>query len=1037
MSLNEFDKRTRLRRALAVGASAAALMAWAAPAFAQDADEDGDAVVEAAAEDDSEDGGEDDGEILVTGSRIANVGMNAPTPVTSVETEELTALSPTTLISAISQLPQFYGNTSSDVRSGFFSSPGSGNLNLRGLNTGGSGRTLTLLDGRRVVPATGFGSVDINILPQALIRRVETVTGGASAAYGTDAVAGAVNFILDTDYTGWQASAQVGTTDEGDHDNFQLSGAFGTNLAEGVHLLISADYYHADRVLGYPRDWYQGWSLINNPAATAANPNETRYLSLPNVVSSIATFGGLINSGVPTTSALYRRYFRPDGTLAPFVLGVGSATSAHSIANGGSGDDNTAEMAVLAPEAQRASGFVYLDVDATPNLNIYVQGLAGQSMIDQPDHGGRFANVAGIDTRITIYRENAFLPAAVRQIMVNENLSSFQMNVVGERAGLGRDTRMRQDNRTYSGTVGFKYEVPAGLLHGWRVDGYAQYGTADNRGYQQGVLLDRIAAAVDAVVDPATGNIVCRAALVNPAKWGDCVPLNLFGTGNASDAAIDYATKFTPGEQITSPLFFQPDEYASGQTVSFTSGLGKVYNTNTTQILADLSASGTVWEGWAGPISAAFGVSYREERIEQIVYDPSNPSSDPSIRPAAGDPALRGVPTYTATRSSMVQNSTVANVHGSYDVKEAFTEWQSPLLRNLPLVDELTLLAAARYAEYTGSGGVWSWKVGADWQVYDDLRLRGTVSRDVRAATLLERFNQTGGVGTVTRDPAFPNDGTQTFSSRTGGNPALDPEVSTTYTFGGVFQPGWLPGFSASVDYWKVDITGAIGLLGFQRIVDDCAASPSASVCDLITRDAGTGRLSQVRNITQNIAAAAGKGLDVEVGYRTPLSLLGGDENLSLRLFWSHLMENSTTTDRSNSATYFDLAGQTGVGNLPEDAVTAIQRYDVGGFNLSLTERYIGSGIYNKRYNMPGARPDVADNTVPSVIYVNLSAGYSWDVGGGSLELFGNVQNLFDKDPPITPTVFDASLAQVGNQVNAGLFDLLGRRFTIGVRFRH
>ena len=208
-------------------------------------------------------------------------------------------------------------------------------------------------------------------------------------------------------------------------------------------------------------------------------------------------------------------------------------------------------------------------------------------------------------------------------------------------------------------------------------------------------------------------------------------------------------------------------------------------------------------------------------------------------------------------------------------------------------------------------------------------------------------------------------------------------------------------------------------------------------MCDLVTRDAGTGRLSQVRNITQNIAAAAGKGIDVEVGYRTSLSLFGADENVSFRVFWSHLIENSTTTDRANPATYFDLAGQTGVGNLPEDAVTAIQRYDIGRFNLSLTERYISSGIYNKRYNVAGARPDVLDNTVPAVVYVNLSAGYSWDVGGGSLELFGTVQNLLDRDPPITPTVFDASLAQTGNQFNAGLFDLLGRRFTVGVRFRH
>ena len=206
-------------------------------------------------------------------------------------------------------------------------------------------------------------------------------------------------------------------------------------------------------------------------------------------MSAVATFGGLIHSctvpnptaaqcphqrqrrfgssGVRSTSALYRRYFQPDGTLAPFVLGEGTSNpvSAHSITNGGSGDDTSTDLLVLAPEAERGNGFLYLDFDATPNLNLYVQGLAGKSMTDQPDHGGRFAAVSGIDTRITIFRENAFLPAAVRQIMVNENCTSFQMNVVGDREGLGRESRVKQDNKTYSGTVGLQVTVrPRRLL---------------------------------------------------------------------------------------------------------------------------------------------------------------------------------------------------------------------------------------------------------------------------------------------------------------------------------------------------------------------------------------------------------------------------------------------------------------------------------------------------------------------------------------------------------------------------------------------
>jgi iron complex outermembrane recepter protein len=1002
-------------------------------------------------------------EVMVTGSRITNTGMTAPTPVTAVTAEELTVLSPSTLISAMSQLPQFYANTTSDARVNFFASPGAGNLNLRGLNTGGSGRTLTLLDGRRVVPATGFGSVDINILPTALLKRVETVTGGASAAYGTDAVAGAVNFILDTRYNGWQVNAQAGTTSRNDHDTMQYSAAWGAPLGERAHILLSAEYYQADPIDSYTsRSWYRGVSLIANPLATTANPYQPTYIPRDNVVSSIATFGGLICGSsspacnVPTSSALYRRYFNPNGTLSPFVLGEGTSPAtagqnfgAHSIANGGSGDDATASLLALTPKARRSSAFVYLDYNATPNLNLFVQGLAGRSMTDQPDHGGRFTAVSGIDTRITIRRDNPFLPAAVRQIMVNENLTTFQMNLVGDRMGLGRESRLKQDNNTSSGTAGFKWNVKD-----WVVNGYAQYGTADNRGYQQGIVFNRLYAAVDAVVDPNNpNNVVCYAATVDPARYGDCVPLNLFGTGNASDAAIAYATRFEPGQVITSPLYFQPDGYDSGKTVTFTSGLGKVYNTTTKQTVADLSAQGKLWDGWAGDISAAIGLDYRKEEIVQIVYDPSNPASDPNIFPASPpqDPALRGVPVYvtgnapsytSGGRSSLIQNSTIANVHGSYDVKEAFAELQLPLLADKPGVKQLNLSGAARFADYSGSGGVWSWKTGLNWTVFSDLRLRGTVSRDLRAATLLERFNQTGGVGTIS-DKFWPLSGglyqSHSISTRTGGNPELDPETSKTFTYGFVYQPSGLPGFSMSMDYWNVDISGAIGNLGLQRIVDDCAASGgTASVCGLLSFDA-SGHVSQVRNITQNIAAASGRGVDLEVSYRRAIRLFGdGGETLGLRMFWSHLMENATQTDRANPATYLDAAGQIGVGSLPKDSITAILSYGIGPLSLSMSARHIGNGVNNVSFNLPNRRPDVADNTTGSVTYFNLDGRYSWDLAHGKLEVYADVQNLLDRDPPMIPFLFDSNLGQTGNGgTNIGLYDLLGRRFTVGVRFRH
>ena len=305
---------------------------------------------------------EDVGEVVVTGTRIHNVtGMSTPTPVTAVTDEELGKMSPGTMVSALSRLPQFYGNTTSEVAvpGSYFTSPGSGNLNLRGLNTGSSSsRTLTLLDGRRVVPANRFGGVDINVLPESLVKRVDTVTGGASAAYGTDAVAGVVNFILDTDYTGLQIHAQGGETSRGDNQSQEYSATFGTGLGERIHLLLNAEHYEHDGVFGYDdRDWYRSWGTVRNP-------NGTQPLDLlrPNVVSDASTNGGLITA--PATSSLNRRQFLPDGSTTPFVLGEGTiAGGSHSISNGGSGDYIGDDMGVIAPDAERDNAFLYLGFD--------------------------------------------------------------------------------------------------------------------------------------------------------------------------------------------------------------------------------------------------------------------------------------------------------------------------------------------------------------------------------------------------------------------------------------------------------------------------------------------------------------------------------------------------------------------------------------------------------------------------------------------------------------------------------------------------
>jgi iron complex outermembrane receptor protein len=246
-------------------------------------------------------------EVIVTGTRVQTTGMQTPTPVTQVTAAELDAAAPGTLIEGISQLPQFFDNQTPNSPGSWFTRGGYGNLNLRGL---GINRTLTLLDGRRMISSTPFGDVDINVFPEAMVERVETVTGGASAAYGTDA-AGVVNFVLDTDFDGLELSLQTGATAESDGDADEFSVAYGRDIGQRGHLLVSAERYEQDGVFSYAgRDWYQAWGTIPGPGGT--------LLIRPQVITTGASRDGLIFA---PGSSLNGMAFDRDGNLVPFEVG--------------------------------------------------------------------------------------------------------------------------------------------------------------------------------------------------------------------------------------------------------------------------------------------------------------------------------------------------------------------------------------------------------------------------------------------------------------------------------------------------------------------------------------------------------------------------------------------------------------------------------------------------------------------------------------------------------------------------------------------
>jgi outer membrane receptor protein involved in Fe transport len=1034
--------RARLRQVWTAGASAAALALWAGPAMAQDAP----AEAGAAADDASE-----EGPIVVTGSRIRADGMQAPVPVTVVDAEQIQQLSPGALITAVSQLPQFYGNQTPNSGN-FFLRSGYGSLNLRGL---GVNRTLTLLNGRRVPSTSAFGGVDINLFPEAMIASVETTTGGASAAYGTDAVAGVVNFILDTDFEGLEASAQAGVTDRGDGGNYELSLAGGMGFADGRgHILASAEYYDQKGIHSMNgRDWYQAWGTLG--AGTAANP----YRFAPGVISAASSFDGIIFSNQdvdPATPGLQNPInglaFDRNGNVAPFVLGesatgqstVGAPGARHVRGTGTSGDDLMAEVWTLYPDLERYSVYAYGDFEFTPGFKVFAQYLHGKTSIFS--YNTPRGSFQGTPTALTIFSGNPYLPTTVQDLMTANNIASFTFRRTGSIADVGQ---MYLDDATsqHIGTAGFEWDLDTGgFMDGWNVDGFYQYGKSTRTWKQYGLRVDRIFAAADAVRD-ASGNIVCRVSTFpgGADAFPGCQPINLFGRGNASAAAVDYVVGFEPGQTITTPLYFADTGFALGETHTYETQAEKVNITTFKQHFAEISASGNLVDLWAGPLAVAFGGSYRKDSIFQVVEDVTNPASNhDTFRPVrCNDPTigLRGVSPPDCTNTVGVQYSKVSNIQGEADVWEAFGEALVPLYDSDGFSANLN--AAGRWADYSGSGTIWAYKGGLEFGIADRMiRLRGTYSRDVRAANLSERFDKTGGAATID-DPRTPNVvEALTVTRFSGGNPNVEPERADTYTLGVVFQPDFIAGLSVSVDWYDIKIKDAISQVGTQSVVNRCFLENAQEFCDLVTVDPVTDAIILVGDVYVNVARSRVSGVDAEINYNTDITLLGGGmETLGFRAFASWLSDRSET---NSSGFTTDYAGQTGARQsdgfympYPDFKATGGINYRNGGFSGYLQGRYIGSAIQDVTpyFPAPNTTPIVIeDNTVSSVFYLDLRLGYEFDMGGTSWELFGNVTNLTDESPPLTPafTAFSA----YSTQYNSAVYDVLGRRYTIGVKMK-
>ena len=968
-------------------------------------------------------------EITVTGSRIRQTdGMAAPTPVTVVTPEELGSFDPGGTVSEqLDALPQFFGTVTAQRNVGSLASTVGSFLNMRSL---GTQRTLVLLDGARMAPGDKRGAVNVDTFPTALVRTVDVVTGGASAAYGADALGGVTNFIIDRQFEGLKIQTGTGIMETGDGFRWNASIAGGFQIGDRLNIIGSLEARQIDQIDLDPNeiqgDWYQRWGWVTNP-----DPNGPTRLTVPNVAPTDRHVYGVISG---TRTELDGQVFNQSGTqVQPFRGGEYTTFTRGTERTTAGGPE--AELAYKANSGYPVNGqevvgrsmFLAANYQFTDNLSGYAQAVVGRS---ESNHVNLRAETTGISLRSIwaprIAVDNAYLPDYVRQVMIDNDVDQLVLSRDGAIEGipdLGSDARDPNVFNTRTYTVGFDYD----LGNSWSLGGSYSQGETDRLSHNYNMnRVDRMFLAMDAVVHPETGAIVCRVnlpqyspteeqliaagaatGLTNSRTQGPgqtpeplkspigldntvagCVPYNVMGHGNISPEALEYVGTLKRGVGLVEQDF------------------------------AEILATGEVFEGWGyGPVSGAFGLTWRDSSFS----DEAQPVAVDELGPPQNVPELgiRGIPSgYTGGSPNLHKFSTVPKVSGQYDVWEWFGELNAPVWESTSGAQRLGATVAFRQSDYSTSGRVEAWKFGLEFQLLDGLRFRATQSRDVREANFRERFDAQGGGGNVT-DP-FKGDITYTITTVASGNPNLNVEEADTSVFGFVWEPqfDWAQGLQVSIDWYEVEIADAISQIGTQDVVDRCFAGDQQQ-CSNIEFDPNNQDITRVFRRFFNQDQSVVEGLDFEVAYRTELDFFPNElENFSVRVLAGQLLTRDNVSANGTVSTQLDQY------TLPEITGNVTFNYNVGPVGLQLQGRYI-SGDKLRRTWVEGV--DVDDNYVASSTWWNSTVRYNGELNNGATWNVGlNVLNIFDRDPPIIA-------GSLGNQGASNQYDVYGRRYNLSL----
>ena len=939
-------------------------------------------------------------EITVTGTRIVRQDYQSASPISTVDAELFEQTGAPTIETTLNTLPQFVPaitTTSNNPSNG-----GQANVALRGLETT---RTLVLLDGRRIVPSNATGVVDLNLIPASIIQNVEVITGGASAVYGSDAVAGVVN-IRTRDFVGLELSTNYGLTDEDDGQtiNIGISGglessdgrgyAFGTiNWADREEVL-QGDRPFSEVALDWDGSAFVplGSSTIRQGVWNALSTN------LPSQAALDAYFSAQDPTYTPGTALPGHDYgFNPDGSLfdvAPVINFTGDPNEPLQPVNPAQYSYNFAPPNYLQLPLERTSFFGRAGFELSEDTEVYTQVMWADYQADQ-------ALAPTPLTGVYVRPDNPNIPADLATLLASrpDPDAPFAFSKRMEESGPRIGSNNYEVVQVLAGMTG---AVPFTFAEGWQWDVYGSWGNVENEEQQQGnvsrTLLEELTLADD------HGASICGEA-INP-----------FGIGAISPECAEHFT------------------------------LGAVNDTTIRQIVGEGFLTGPVLELPAGEMQAAVGIMWKRDEGTFL--------PDPSLRGTSIDPL------FGNTRTDIVGFNAQDVVRGETTSREVYLETSIPLLSDMPAVQQLDLTLGYRFADHSVAGNMNSYKAEGIWDISNTFTLRGGYQRAVRAPNISELYTPAtinfpsvglgdpcsndfndpeGNVLGAQDDPAaralcvaqgipdavldayiFTN--TQ-FQGLQGGNPDLDEETADTYTLGLVFQPtdGPLAGLQASVDYYNIEIEDAIDAIGADVIVERCfdrRFNPELSndnfYCTFFERLPGTNTITNALEVDTNIAAFEVEGIDLQIDY----SMEAGPGELRGRWVSTYLMNWKDATVQGEEMTENAGTASSSFDALPEWKWLASIGYAWAGFDGDLRWRHIDSMT---DFSFPSFKLD-------SVDYLDLTFGYTFSDALQGLRLRAGITNLTDEDPIIYPS-------QQQSNTDPSTYDVLGRRYFVSATY--